>query len=103
MCCLPKQASHTTETGDQVHEAANTRPLSITNTDNRLIANAFRIRWEPILGPTITEDQRGFIQGRSMLKNVVELEHAAMCASLDNDDSAIVLFDFTEAFPSISR
>ena len=38
-----------------------------------------------------------------MIKNVVELEHAAMCASLDNDDSAIVLFDFTAAIPSISR
>ena len=55
------------------------------------------------MGPTIIQDQRGFLQGRSMIKNVVELEHAAMCASLDNDDSAIVLFDFTAAIPSISR
>ena len=34
--------------------------------------------------------------------NVVEQEHAAMCASCKDEDSAIVLFDFTAAFPSIS-
>ena len=103
MCCLPKQSSHTTSDGEQVYAAENTRPLSITNTDNRLIANAFRIRWEPLLGPTVVRDQRGFIQGRSMLKNIIEVEHAAMCASLQHEDAAIVLFDFTAAFPSISR
>eukprot|EP00959_Pyramimonas_sp_CCMP1952_P199150 4165666-Pyramimonas_sp.AAC.1 len=57
MCCLPKQASHITENGDQVYSVASTKPLSIATTDSRLIANAVRIRRGPILGPTITQDQ----------------------------------------------
>ena len=31
------------------YQASDTRPLSIVNTDNRLIANAFKIRLEPLL------------------------------------------------------
>ena len=38
-----------------------------------------------------------------MLRNVVEIEHEAMCASMLYDDPAIVLYDFASAFPSVSR
>ena len=41
--------------------------------------------------------------GRSMLRNVVDIEHAAMMASLECNDAVIVLYDFVAAFPSVSR
>ena len=103
LCCLPKKAGRTTEDGEGVFEPGETRPLSITNTDNRLIANAYRLRWEPIIAPGIAREQRGFIQGRSMLANVVDIEHAAMTASMECEEAVIVLFDFSAAFPSVSR
>ena len=48
------------------------RPLNVTNCDNRLIASAVRIALEHKIAPTITQAQRGFLRGRSMLANVVD-------------------------------
>ena len=103
LCCLPKDTQRADEVGTPIHTPATTRPLSITNCDNRIIANAYRLVWEPIIGPVVTTRQRGFIQGRSMLANVVEVEHAAALAAMECEGAVIVLFDFTAAFPSISR
>jgi hypothetical protein len=47
--------------------------------------------------------QKGFLKGRSMLSNVVTIDHEAMRVSLQCDSGAIVLFDFKAAFPSIDR
>eukprot|EP00959_Pyramimonas_sp_CCMP1952_P272812 5703204-Pyramimonas_sp.AAC.1 len=38
-----------------------------------------------------------------MLANVIDIEHAAGIACLGGEDAAVILFDFTTAFPSISR
>ena len=52
-----------------------TRPISIVNTDNRLIANVYRFRLEPILDNIISPQQQGFLPGRSMISNVLSVEH----------------------------
>jgi hypothetical protein len=80
-----------------------TRPLAIVNTDNRLIASAYRLRWEPILEPWVSIMQQGFLQGRSMLSNIVDIDFEAMRVSLQYKAGAIVLFDFRAAFPSVSH
>ena len=49
MCLLPKKASGHDETHGTYFHPGDTRPLSISNTDNRLLASAARIAWEPIL------------------------------------------------------
>jgi hypothetical protein len=103
LCCLPKVGSSVHEDGREIHKASETRPLTITDCSNRLIANAYRYRWEGLIAPIIDASQRGFLPGRSMLQNVVDIEHKAMLTALAEDDGAIILFDFVAAFPSISR
>jgi hypothetical protein len=103
MVCLPKSATGTTDEGLEIFEAANTRPLSIGNTDNRLMCSAARIRWEGIFGGWVSPAQKGFLKGRSMLSNVVKVDHEAMRISLTHEYGGVVLFDFRAAFPSIER
>ena len=44
LVCLGKKASmHSAETG-YAFKTENTRPLSIVNTDNRLMANSYRLK-----------------------------------------------------------
>jgi hypothetical protein len=38
-----------------------------------------------------------------MLYNVVEIDHLSHIYSLQHDDPTLILYDFTAAFPSISR
>ena len=103
LCCLPKKPSgHDPIEGDYFKPAA-TRPLSLVNTDNRLIAGAFRLLLEPHIASVVTQLQRGFLRGRSMLQNVLDIDYESMRVSLKGDTGAIILFDFEAAFPSISQ
>ena len=47
--------------------------------------------------------QQGFLKGRSMLSNVVDLEMISMELASKSPDAALVLFDFRAAFPSMSQ
>ena len=100
---LPKKPSGHDEGGNPVYTAADTRPLCIVDTANRLIANAARLRWEQNLNEWLDKQQHGFLPRRSMLANVVELEGESMHSSLRHQAPATVLFDFSAAFPSISQ
>jgi hypothetical protein len=75
----------------------------VVNTDNRLLANAARLQWEPIFNEWVSEVQRGFLRGRSLLANVVDVDFEAMTVSLTSERGALILFDFKAAFPSESH
>ena len=103
MVCLPKAPVGSTEDDLDIYEAAGTRPLAIVNTDNRIVANAARARYEEIFQRWISKMQKGFIKGRSMLSNIVVIDQKAMRISLRCKQGAIILFDFKAAFPSVER
>ena len=87
----------------EVYAPSKTRPLSIVNTDNRIIANAYRLMLEPMLNKWVSDMQRTFLHCRSILFNVLDVDFEAMKVSLKHSRGAIVLFDFASAFPSISQ
>ena len=101
--CLPKKKTGTDELLGDYYDPASTRPLVVVNTDNRLMANAARLQWEPIFNEWVSEVQRGFLLGRSLLANVVDVDFEAMTVSLTRERGALILFDFKAAFPSESH
>ena len=103
MVFLPKKVAGLDPTHGDFYTAADVRPLVIVNTDNRLLASAMRHRVEPIFSKWVVEEQRGFLHGRSMLANVVDVEHEAMRIALSADNGGILLFDFRAAFPSLAH
>ena len=103
LCCLPKKPSGTDQVAGDYFLPSATRPLSLVNTDNRLIASALRIAIEPAVEKVISNMQRGFLRGRKMLTNVLDIDFESMKVSLNNPKGAIILFDFEAAFPSISQ
>ena len=101
LCCLPKASAGEDEAEGTFYEPSGTRPLTIVNTDNRIIASAYRLRWEPILEPWVSPQQQGFLRGRSLLSNVVAIEEASMEYSLSSLHPGVILFDLAAAFPSV--
>ena len=89
--------------GLDTYTASTVRPLNITNTDNRIICSAVRCCIEPAVAPGISQCQRGFIRGRSMLSNLKDVEEAMLHHSLMHDNAAVVFFDFQAAFPSVCQ
>ena len=68
------------------------------------MASAARIRVEPTMEAVISDMQRGFLRGRKMICNVLDVDlHSMKIAALKADHGAMVLFDFEVACPSISQ
>ena len=103
LICLGKKPHSEHPEFGQIYRPGSTRPLSIVNTDNRLIANAARLRWERLLNPWISPQQQGFLGNRSILKNVLDIDFACMTTALTTNTGAVVLFDLASAFPSVSQ
>ena len=75
--------------------------MNITNTSNRLLASAVRLTVEPVLAPHITDRQRGFLPGRSMIANIVDVDEAMLETAIEEEGAYTFFFDFAAAFPSI--
>jgi len=67
------------------------------------MANAVRIRIEPILQRAVSPEQQGFLCNRSLLKNIIDVEDMMRIKALEGGFPAAVFFDFAAAFPSISQ
>ncbi len=103
MVFLPKKvAGCDPELGD-FYTANDTRPLVLVNTDNRIIAGALRYKLEPILAKRISHMQHGFLSGRSMLGNSVDIQHAAQLTAMKHSKGGLLLLDFKAAFPSLGH
>eukprot|EP00972_Heterocapsa_arctica_P090036 13283256-Heterocapsa_arctica.AAC.1 len=74
LCCLPNKPAGGTEQGKAYFTPATTRPLSLVNTDNRLLCCAYRLLMEPKIAKLISLLQNGFISGRKILNNVIEVD-----------------------------
>jgi len=79
---LPKGQGEDNGEGVAAFGVEGVRPLNVVNADNRLIANAARLRLEPIFDKWISADQRGFVGGRSLLANVLDVASGMMKSAL---------------------
>ena len=58
---------------------------------------------EPCLAEMVTMEQRGFIGGRSMIANPVDVDEALMLAVASNNSALGLFYDFKAAFPSVEH
>ena len=79
------------------------RPLSVTNADNRILANTIRKYIEPLVAPGITDVQRGFLRFRSVLGNVIDIDEAMMLTALDEEEGAAIFLTLRLLSPRWSK
>ena len=79
------------EVGD-FYSGDNTRPLALVNVDNRLVASAARMAWEPQLAKYISRKQQGFLKGRNMISNIIDIDYQAMTISLKHPKGGVFFF-----------
>jgi hypothetical protein len=103
LCCIPKSADGITSNGLPVHTAGGTRPISIVDASNRIIAAILSTAQERCVGSRISDLQNGFVHGRNMMNNLIDIDEAAQKVSINSTRGAILLFDFKAAFPSMDH
>jgi endonuclease/exonuclease/phosphatase family metal-dependent hydrolase len=77
------------------------RPISLANTDNKVIAMAFARTLGEVASQWCSGDQFGFIAGRSIWDAVMLFEAAALYLSRRCGNAGLAFIDFRAAFPSI--
>jgi endonuclease/exonuclease/phosphatase family metal-dependent hydrolase len=103
LCCIPKPTDERSQSGEPVHVPGSTRPLSIVDASNRIVAAIMNVALERCVANKISGMQRGFVPGRQMLLNLIDVDTAAQKISVKSSRGAIILFDFRAAFPSMNH
>ena len=96
---LIAKGAHADDSGNSLFRAAEqTRPLSLSNTDVKIFECALRSVLEEALATWANAKQRGFVRGRVMLQNVLEVESRSLALAFSQYCSrtrpAAILFDF---------
>ena len=109
-------------TQNVMREALETRPLTCKNTDIKTIARCTASSVSSACKNTIHSSQKGFVAGRQLLQNVVDIDTSARIQAIKchnnrkqydfnahihpdfaKDLAIIALFDFFAAFPSVAH
>ena len=85
------------------NEIGNWRPISITNTDYKIITKALANRLKQVIGHIICEDQNGYIKGRHSGIVIRAIDDVIEYADQNNMSGAIMALDYSKAFDSLSK
>ena len=79
----------------------NWRPISLLNTDYKILAFILSSRLQPILGRIINHDQTAYLKKRFIGQNVRLTYDVIDYANTENIPGAILFLDFRKAFDTI--
>ena len=80
----------------------NWRPITLLNTDYKLLAKLLASRIKKVMPYIINEDQTGYISGRFIGCNIRILEDIIIFTDTSNCPGILLMVDFEKAFDSIS-
>jgi Reverse transcriptase (RNA-dependent DNA polymerase) len=78
------------------------RPISLLNTDYKLIMRVWANRLGPILAKKIGHHQRGFIPGRDGRENIITAQLITDLVNAKNEEGALLFLDQEKAFDMVS-
>ena len=76
-------------------------PLSLMNVDHKIFSEVLADRMQVVLGSIIHKDQSGFLKGRYIGENLMELLSMIEYCNKEEIDAIIISFDFEKAFDRV--
>ena len=80
----------------------NWRPISLLNTDYKLLAKILASRLQNVLPDIINDDQTGYLKNRYIGQNIRLLEDVSFFTTKENIPGIIFSIDFEKAFDSVN-
>jgi len=80
----------------------NWRPISLLNTDYKIITKVLASRLQNALKEIISPDQTGYIKGRNIGENIRLIDDVIQYSMCTNMKGYLVLLDFEKAFDSVN-
>ena len=81
----------------------NWRPISLTNTDYKILAKALAIRIQYTLNNVINDDQVGYLKGRNIATIIRFIDDVIEMIRYNKQTGGIVALDYCKAFDSINK
>lgn len=81
----------------------NWRPITLLNSDYKLLAALYARRLKPCLEEVISITQSGFMRGRHISNNIRLVLDLLDYSELVNDDALILFLDFYKAFDTVEH
>lgn len=82
---------------------ANWRPISLTNSDYKLLAKSIALRVSKVLADIIHENQVGFVKGRKVSTMIRLIDDTIEHMNLTNNPGILLAVDYRRAFDSVSK
>jgi hypothetical protein len=99
---IPKKGLHSGVHGLQA-KASEARPLALKNSSSKVLWRTLARSVSPALMTWAHVTQRGFVAGRIPGHGVIDVDTASRVISVLHELGVLSLYDFTSAFPSVSR
>ena len=80
----------------------NWRPLSLLNTDYKILTKTLSARLQNVIGDIVSGDQTGCIKGRYIGENIRTVIDLLQYTSMKDIPGYMLLLDFEKAFDSVS-
>ena len=87
--------------GGDALELGNWRPITLLNTDYKILATVLANRLQKVFTHLISEDQVGYLKGRSGINNARLIQDMIDYSAFNKIDGAIIFADFKKAFDTI--
>ena len=81
----------------------NWRPISLLNTDYKILTHVLANRLKKVIGKIINTDQNGYIKGRNIAYNIRLIQDVVNYFENDNIEGAILFLDFQKAFVTVNH
>ena len=85
------------------HMLKNWRPISLLNTDYKILTHVLANRLKVVIRKLIHTDQNGYIKGRNIAYNIRLIQDVIDYFENDNMEGAILFLDFQKAFDTVNH
>ena len=79
------------------------RPISLLNTDYKILTHVLANRLKGVIHKIILQDQNGFIKGRNIRYNIRLIQDVIEYFEEGNIEGAIIFLDFHKAFDTVNH
>ena len=84
-------------------QLSNWRPISLLNTDYKLLAHILANRLKTVIDKLISPDQTGYIQGKFLGQNIRVIQDIIDMIEEENTEAALLFLDFKKAFDTVNH
>ena len=81
----------------------NWRPISLLNTDYKILAHVLANRLKNVIEKFINTDQTGYIKGRFIGQNIRVIQDVIDLLENNNTEGGILVLDFRKAFDTVNH